>query len=207
MYKLFERLNITLFIFNVFAIAVFALRATDFIDDSILAFHLSGSHFVWRSLIFFSVIMFWIFYNRKKNLVNGLELQLSIFLLLSALTFDNLGNLIGWYRIGTERGIHWYDDFTHFINTFLVTGFAYIWFDNLFPKSDRRLLAIASIGLTVTLGGLFEIMEVMSDKYGNTRMVAGVMDTTLDMIMNFTGAILMIGLIALYMRFRKKSKS
>ncbi len=195
--KHLKLLNKVLLIFCIWTAIVFFLKSAGFLQLDFLAFKLDAAHFLSRAIVYLGVVFFWMWFSKKKNLFeNEYERQISILLLLITLTLDNFGNLFGWYRIETERGIIWYDKLVHFINSGLYTSFFYLILKNTYRKAPFTLILLASLGITITFSALFEVFELTSDVLWDTSMVGGVEDIILDLTMNLSGALLAILLIS-----------
>lgn len=188
--KVLRIANVTLYIFSVWSVFVFWLRASGYIDADWLAFNLDSTHFWNRGFLYLLIISSWfLFASRKRIYKTEMERDLSFFFLLISITFDNVGNLLGWYRTDTVYGIDRYDQFVHFINSGFATGFFIVTFRNIYRESSYSLIILASIGIAVILGSLFEVGEYFSDLWSDTRMVGGVEDVEMDTLMNIGGAV------------------
>lgn len=200
--KALRSTNIVLYVFSLWSVLVFWLRASGYIDADWLAFNLDSTHFWNRGFLYLLLISLWYVYSGKKELYQSKsEHELSFFFLLIGITLDNIGNLLGWYRVDTQYGIEWYDKAVHFLNASFFTGFFIVTFRNIYREAPYALVLIAGLGMSITLGSIFEVGEYLSDLWSDTRMVGGVEDVAMDTLMNIGGAVLTV-IVSLYVMKR-----
>ena len=194
--KILKIACISLYIFSLWSVWVFWMKASGYIDHEWLAFNLDSTHFWNRGFLYLLFITTWFYISGKKNLYkNDNDRYASLLFLLLGITLDNIGNLFGFYRTDTQYGIEWYDKFVHFVNSSFTTLFFFVTLRNIFRKSALALVCVAAIGISVLVGTLFEIGEYYSDLMSDTTMVSGVADVIIDSAMNVCGS-LVGGIIA-----------
>lgn len=110
-------------------------------------------------------------------------------LVISCLTTLVLGAVLGWGLSFYDR-IWWYDDFIHFLFSFVgVMGVARLVLHRF--RADVLALLLSALWLSwLGIGALWEIGEWTSDQLQATRHSRGYADTMSDMILNSAGSAL-----------------
>jgi len=160
--------------------------------------------FTWRGLLITTIIAVIIlesinFYVRKKT-----KQQLKGWVYLCAaflLYFDAIGDTLGLYQIS------WYDQVAHLSAGFWAMLMLYTVFLQIKLQVSLRGKLLFAWCITATIGTVYEIEEYIEDLVYKTNRLGDGFDTANDLLMNNSGALLMLLVITLFWHFHyKKNK-
>lgn len=166
-------------------------------------------HFSWLTLAFLTIIAWltWeiIFFYLKRQKIYSLAI-IPAFLFIFSLFIDVLGNVSGWYG-----QIEWYDRLAHLIAGGAIGGaaLAVLWGLNSSGKIKLSvpMTGLFAFSLTTVLGALYEIEEYFEDKFLGTHRLGDGPDVADDLFLDMTGALVVIIIIMLCLKFIKKTKT
>lgn len=195
--KFFKWSILFFWLFTIFSLLMCWLMELSILKDDIWLFHRYITNFAGRVTLLFIVQTIIVSYLYVAKKVEKLPFSFYSFVFLFFLdTFiDNAGNLFGWYSVGKDYSIIWYDDFVHFTCAILITmAFFSIYYNlsidwKLSSKNNILIISLLAFLTSFALGTLFGVYEYYSDIFLKTYMVGGVEDAITDNVYDFSGAI------------------
>jgi len=128
-----------------------------------------------------------------------------LFLTAAGLYVDALGDIMRWYG-----NFGWYDQVAHSVGGAAAGGilFFIIYSFNRAGKIKLTHFSQAAFALCASsfFGTLYELEEYFEDYFTGSKRLGDGSDTANDMFLNLTGALIIILITTLYLRFKKTAK-
>lgn len=204
--KLIYKFGLIFTILSLFSFIVFTVIAIlmeiGTISNDFGPIHRYVTNFYSRLLLYCIVNLMFIYLILKFK---SERIVLIVFLLLVTFLIDGIGNTFGWYSVGFHYSIPYYDKFVHFLNSVILVLVFYIGTQPIIRKRHPLYVGFFSFLAVVSVSAIWEIYEVLSDKYLGTYMVnENVYDVIYDMICNDLGALFSFGLVYSYVKTNRR---